>query len=152
MQRGYRNGERDSRPTAGGVDDGITVSGLTVTRYNELRQKEKQLNDLIKRIAACATVKTDAIDAKEHKYREMRRKCTGRELETGEAPTEQERKEVEKLEKAWLDELESPRVTIDGNKVAKLVLEYAACGMREQERERYGFCDGLPDGAKVKIE
>lgn len=152
MQRNYKDRMRESRPAAGGIDDGITVSGLTVTRYNELRQKEKQLNDLIKRIAACATVKTDAIEAKEHKYRELRRRSAGRELETGEAPTEQERKEIEKLEKAWLDELESPRVTIDGNKVAKLILEYAACGMKEQEREQYGFCDGLPEGAKVKIE
>ena len=152
MQRGYRDGERDSHTAAGNVDRGVTVTGLTVERYNELRQKEKQLNDLIKRIATCATIKTDAIDAKERKYRELRRKYADREFNEGIKQTEQEWEELEKLEKAWLDEKESPRVTIDENKVAKLILEYAACGMREQERENYGFYDGLPDGAKVKIE
>lgn len=152
MQRGYRDGERDSRPAAGDIDSGVTVTGLTVARYNELRQTEKQLNDLVKRIAACAKVNTDAIDAKEHKYRELRRKYNGLELYERKEPTEQEREELEKLENAWLDEKESPRVTIDGNKVAKLILEYAACGMKEQERERYGFYDGLPEGTKVKIE
>lgn len=152
MQRRYRDGERDSRPAAGSIDDGITVSGLTVTRYNELQQKEKQLNDLVKRIAACATIKTDAIDAKERKYRETSRKYTERELNEGVRPVDKEKEELGKLYDAWLDELESPRVTVDGNKVAKLILEYAACGMKEQEREHYGFCDGLPEGAKVKIE
>lgn len=67
-------------------------------------------------------------------------------------PTEQERAELEKLENEWLDEQESPTVTIDKNKITALILEYAACGMDEQKREYYGFCDGLPDGAKVKIK
>lgn len=138
------HGERPAART----DASITVTGLTVDRYLELKQAEKQLRDLIKQIAACATVNTDAIDAKEQKYREYRQKVTG--LSRYDKPlTDQEREKLEELKNAWLDEKESPRVTIDGNKVTKLILEYAAYGMYE---ERYGFYDGLPDSAKVKIE
>lgn len=138
------------RPAAG-TDANITVTGLTVDRYLELKQAEKQLRDLISRIAACATINTDAIDKKEQKYREYRRKITG--LDRYDKPlTDQECEKLEELKNAWLDEQEKPNVTIDGNKVTKLILEYAAYGMSEQEQERHGFCDGLPDGAKVKIE
>lgn len=148
----YKDGMRD-RPAA---DPGssITVNGLTVTRYLELKQTEKDLRSLINRIAACAKINTTEIDRKEEKYRKRRREITGNTLldMRDKIPTEKERAELEKLENEWLDEQESPRVTIDGNKVAKLILEYAACGMKEQERERYGFYDGLPEGAKVKIE
>lgn len=150
MQQRYKNGMESTRPAAG-TDASITVTGLTVDRYLELKQAEKQLHDLMKRIALCATVNTDAIDTKERKYRDYRQKVAG--LGRYDKPlTEQERAELEKLENAWLDEKESPRVTIDGNKATKLILEYAACGMTEQQKEKYGFWDGLPDSAKVKIE
>lgn len=150
MQRRYKDGTRSAKPAAG-TDANITVTGLTVERYLELKRAEKQLCDLIKRIAACATVNTDVIDKKEWKYREYRQKVTG--LDRYNKPlTDQERKKLDELENAWLDEMENPHVTIDGNKTTKLILEYAACGMDERQRERYEFCDGLPDGAKVKME
>lgn len=145
----YKDGMRD-RPAAD-PDSSITVNGLTVTRYLELKQVEKDLHSLVRRIAACATINTDAIDAKESKYRKRRQEIVSLNR-YAEPPTDQEREELEKLENEWLDEQESPHVAIDGNKVAKLILEYAACGMSEKDREHYGFCDGLPDGAKVKIE
>lgn len=151
MQQRYKNGMESTRPAAG-TDANITVTGLTVDRYLELKQAEKQLRDLTKRIAACATVNTDAIAVKERAYRNLSRHYTARGLNEGIKQTDQERKELEKLYEEWTNEKESPRVTIDGNKVTKLILEYAACGMDEQERERYGFDDGLPDSAKVKIE
>lgn len=145
----YKDGMRD-RPAAD-PDSSITVNGLTVTRYLELKRAEKDLHRLINKIAACATINTDTIDTKESKYRKRRQEIMSLNR-YAEPPTEQEREELEKLKNAWLDERESPRVTIDGNKVTKLILEYAADGMSEKKREYYGFCDGLPDGTKVKIE
>lgn len=146
--KGFRD---ETRKPAADPDRGITVNNLTVTRYLELKQAEKDLRDLTKRIAACATVDTDAIDAKESKYR--KRKMEIRPLDRwNEPPTEQERAELEKLEDEWLDEMENPTVIIDKNKITALILEYAACGTSEQKREHYGFYDGLPDGAKVKIK
>lgn len=142
------------RKPAADQDSGITVNNLTVTRYLELKQTEKDLRNLIKQIAACAKIDTTEIDRKEEKYRKRRREITGKTLidMRDTIPTEQERAELEKLENAWLDEQESPKVTIDGNKITALILEYAACSMSESDRERYGYCDGLPDGARVKIE
>lgn len=142
------------RKPAADTDSSITVNNLTVTRYLELKQAEKDLRNLIKRIAACAKINTTEIDRKEEKYRKRRREINGKTLTDMRVTilTEQERAELEKLENEWLDEQERPHVTIDGNKVTKLILEYAACGMNENDREHYGFCDGLPDGTKVKIE
>lgn len=150
MQQRHKGDTESTRPVAG-TDASITVTGLTVDRYLELKQEENQLYDLIKRIAACATVNTDTIDKKEHKYREYRQEVMG--LRRYDKPlTDQEREKLEELENAWLDEKERPCVTIDGNKVTKLILKYAACGMNANDRERCGYYDGLPDSAKVKIE
>lgn len=151
MQWGYKDSTRNDRPAAR-TDANITVTGLTVDRYLELKRAEKQLRDLIKRIAACATVNTDAIGAKESKYRKLSMRYAAREFNEGIKQTDQEREELEKLYKEWIDERESPHVTIDGKKATKLILEYADRGMDEGEREKYGFCDGLPDSAKVKIK
>lgn len=142
------------RKPAADTDSSITVNNLTVTRYLELKQAEKDLRNLIKRIAACAKINTTEIDRKEEKYRKRHREITEKRLEDmcGTLPTDQECAELEKLKNEWLDAQESPHVTIDGNKVTKLILEYAACGMNENEQEHYDFCDGLPDGTKVKIE
>lgn len=145
----YKDGMRRTAEAA--PDASITVTGLTVDRYLELKQAEKDLHSLMKRIAACAKINTAEIDRKEEKYRKRRQEIKSL-ARYAEPPTEQEREELEKLENEWLDAQESPRVTVDGNKVAELILEYAACGMSEKDREHYGFCDGLPDGAKVKIE
>lgn len=148
--KGFR--EAMTRKQETDPDSGITVNYLTVTRYLELKQAEKDLRSLIKWIAACATIDTDTIDAKESKYRKLQRDLKNKEWNENRKATEQERAELEKLEDEWLAEQESPTVTIDKNKITALILEYAACGMDEQKREQYGFCDGLPDGAKVKMK
>lgn len=148
MQR-YKDG---ANRTAADPDRGITVNNLTVTRYLELKQAEKDLRSLAKRIAACAVIDTTEIDRKEEKYRKMHRALMNIRLNELKEPTEQERAELEKLEDEWINERESPTVTIDKNKITALILEYAACGMDEQKREHYGLCDGLPDGTKVKMK
>ena len=130
----------------------ITVSGLTVERYNELRQKEAELNALIYRIASCAELNAEEIRKKEEKYREARRKKTEKEIETGERATPEEVEEIEKLENEWCDAIEQPKLKISKTKVEKLILDYAVRGMRKEDAEKFRYCDGLPKKTRIEIK
>lgn len=137
------------------IDSTLTVNGLTLTEYERLREADRELKELKKQIAACATVNVEAIEEKERKYREFKQKIFGGTLQEridGKQPTEKQRQQLEKLESEFYEEEEKPQVSIDGNKITEIVMRFAAGGLEKNFRERHGYRKELPKDSRVKIE
>ena len=137
------------------IESKMTVNGLLLTEYERLREADRELKELKKQIAACATVNTEAIEEKENKYREFKAKVFGGTLQdriNGKQPTEKQRQQLEKLESEFYEEEEEPQVSIDGNKITEIVMRFAATGLEKKFAERHGYTKRLPKGSRVKIE
>ena len=137
-----------------GIESKLTVNGLPLTEYERLRESDRELKKLKKQIAACATVNTEAIEEKERKYREFKTKALGtlKDRINGKQPTEEDRKQLQKLENEFYEEEEKPQVSIDGNKITEIVMRFAAGGLEKSFRERHGYEKMLPKDSRVKIE
>lgn len=137
------------------IDSTLTVNGLPLIEYERLREADRELKELKKQIAACATVNVEAIEEKERKYREFKQKIFGGTLQEridGKQPTEKQRQQLQKLENEFYEEEEKPQVSIDGNKITEIVMRFAAGGLEKNFRERHGYRKGLPKDSRVKIE